>query len=178
MGSQKFGYRRVLTRTVAAVALSTLAACDSPTTVQPPALQTHAALYRFSASYESIRVNIPYVFTNLTGSAVYLVNCDGRFAWRLERKVGDEWQTAWQPVQRACLSPPIVIAPGRSLSGTLIVELGTIPWSNAPPTFDVSQPFRLLWTGVLSSIDGSQYPAGPEIPETYRASNTFRLTMP
>lgn len=141
-------------------------------------IQTESLAYDLRSDGLGLRVEIGYVFTNRTGATVYLVNCRGAFALRLEREVEAVWRTAWGPVLNQCLSPPIVIESGATFVDTLHVWGGP-PGSNSYPQFDTDDPsgtYRIVWEAALSSYQ-DRLPFGPQIPLEARISNRFTLRM-
>lgn len=163
---------------VAAIAL-VVQACDSPTSAGPGLIQTGQVSYTLVASGDGLEAKIDYVFTNLTEGRVYLVNCNGGFALALERQDGDAWKQVWAPLLLGCLSAPIVIERGATLADTIRVW-GAPPGANADPRFDRDDPsgvYRIVWINALSSFQ-DHLPFGPQIPEEYRISNSFLLSLP
>lgn len=139
-------------------------------------LQTDRLAYDLDRDDLGFETEIPYAFTNRTGAAVYLVNCGGAWALRLDRKVGNGWEQAWGPVIPSCLSPPIVIEAGEVFSDTLRVW-GSRPGRDAHPQWDVADPsgtYRIVWVAALSSFE-DRVPFGPQIPLEHRVSNAFHL---
>ena len=122
---------------------------------------------------------IPYSFTNRTGSKVYLVNCEGRFDLGLEVQESGEWVLAWSSVSGLCLDAPIVIEPGEVWETTLEV-IGCTSGGSCAPRLDTtritSAPVRIVWGTGLSSYD-SAYPFGELIPLEERVSNSFTLRV-
>jgi len=125
-------------------------------------------------------VQIPYSFTNRTGSKVYLENCRGSFSIFLQTKEDGEWSYTWSPVLPACLSPPIVIEPGE-VYATILDLGGCTSGGSCGPTLDLarvtSAPARIVWGTGLSSYDADRHPFGELIPLEERVSNSFRLEV-
>ena len=140
----------------AAMVLSTFG-CESPTEVGAPSLLTDGTSFRVKRAgiggRDGYGVQIPYSFTNRTGSSVFLENCRGGFTISLEMQKAGEWVWAWNPLLLLCLSPPIVIEPDEVYRTTL--DVVGIP----PP--DVSTAYRIAWGTGLSSYDPDRYPFGP-----------------
>lgn len=166
---------------VLAIAVVVASACDTGT--GPPAdgellLRTDSDSYVLQSDAFGLGVDIPYAFENRTGGAVYLVNCNGAFAYRLERWEDGGWSFAWGPVLPECLSPPIVIAHGTSFADTARVW-GGFPSGNVYPRWDTSNPtglYRIVWIDALTSFQ-DHLPFGEQIPLEYRVSNVFRLDV-
>ena len=99
-------------RTILPVILMILlssASCDSPLSVErdaDAAIQTDRLEYTLREAGSGFEVEIPYSFTNTTGSRVYLVNCNQYVQALLERKAFDGWVVGWAPALDQCLSPP------------------------------------------------------------------------
>ena len=155
----------------AAMVLSTFG-CESPTQVIPTALVTDGTSFRLEKTRVGgqvwYHVQIPYGFTNRTGSNVYLPNCLGDINIRLETREDGGWVYLWSPIVRLCLSPPIVIEPDEVYETTLEVSgLSRMP----------SAPVRIVWNTGLSSYDPDARPIGEPIPFEERISNSFRLRV-
>ena len=163
--------------------------CESTTPeVDDPALVTDGTAFQLvtenSRGHVWYRTEIPYSFTNRTGSTVYIPNCSGPF-WidfgiALQMEEDGEWGGIWAPFVRLCLSPPIVIEPDEvyhatlSVVGCLVGNCG--PRLTLPPT--ESTPIRIKWTDALSSYDPDADPFGELIPLEERVSNSFTLQLP
>ncbi len=125
------------------------------------------------------RAEIPYSFTNRTGSKVYIPNCEGRFALRLEMQESGEWVHAWSSVYGLCLDAPIVIESGEvwettlNLAGCVVGRCA--PRIRLPPS--ASTQYRIVWTNALSSFDPVGNPFGELIPLEERVSNRFTLRV-
>jgi hypothetical protein len=149
-------------------------ACDSPVALdlaKNPLIQTDSLEYTLRADRNGWAVDIPYVFTNLTGATVYLSNCRGGFALHLERQVGGAWQTAWSPAVLLCSSPSIGIRRGAQFERVLDVW-GATPGGHTYPHFDIMDPsgtYRIVWDAAYSDD-------GP-IPLEMRVSNAFELVV-
>lgn len=120
---------------------------------------------------------IPYRYTNGSGAPVYIVNCNGDVSPGLQRRIGGLWKDWWIPATNACLSPPVVIAPGGSHADTLHVWIGP---QDGPFLADLvaagdTGVFRLVWHSALSSFDGEARPFGEPVPLAERVSNPFVL---
>jgi hypothetical protein len=141
-------------------------------------IQTDREIYTLDWDGAWYRTMVRYTFLNRTGHEVFIVNCNGAFALRLERWTGSRWLPAWSPVLPDCLSPPIEIATGEHREFTLEV-VGARPSGNHYPQFDQATPsgwYRIVWMSALSSFQTS-YPFGPEIGAEHRYSNPFRLRV-
>jgi hypothetical protein len=163
--------------------LGSLLACSSPFGVDRDGetlLQTEELEYRLRETLSGLRVEIPYTFSNRTGSRVYLVNCRGDVSPSLERKHGFQWVHGWASVKLMCLSSPVVIEPGAEYRDTLRVIAWRFGSNNGPrfETEEIEGVYRLRWDQALSSFDPNQYPFGEDIPLDSRVSNSFVLKDP
>src|SRR5689334_18318840 len=63
-----------------------------------PFLRSAATSYALTERAGLLEVSIPYAFENKTGGVLYLEHCPGTIGILppiLERKKGDDWETAW-----------------------------------------------------------------------------------
>jgi hypothetical protein len=142
-------------------------------------LRTSAESYTLTRRDGGWATSIDFSFTNPLAENVYVVNCRGAVLLGLERWSGDAWERAWSPVELACLSPPIVIAPGETLRHTLPVW-GSDPGRNHHPEFTVTPvegTYRLVWSQPVlrwrgDYVDGA---FGDPVPRELRVSNSFVL---
>ena len=160
--------------------------CEStiPAVVEDTALVTDGTSFRLDKEnwrgHVWYRTEIPYSFTNRTGSKVYLLNCRGDFDIRVQVEEAGYWTHFWSPVLRACLSPPIVIEPGEVYETTVDVVGCTSggscgPRLTLPPT--ASTRYRILWGDARSTYDHDGPPWGEVIPLEERVSNSFTLQV-
>jgi len=168
----------------AAMVLSTFGCESTSPDVPDTALVTDGTAFQLETEdwrgHVWYRTEIPYGFTNRTGSRVYIPNCQGDFGIVLQMEEDGEWGLIWSPVVRLCLSSPIVIEPDEVYQATLSVSgclVGNcVPRLTLPPT--ASTPIRIVWTDALSSYDSRGNPFGELIPLDERISNTFTLQLP
>jgi hypothetical protein len=159
------------------------ASCDSPLSVErdaDAAIQTDRLEYTLREAGSGFEVEIPYSFTNTTGSKVYLVNCNQYVEALLELKAFDGWVVGWAPALEDCLSPPIIIEPGEVFQDTIRVHAARFG-SNTYPQFQSADPegvYRIRWENALTSFDADQYPFGEPLPLDGRVSNRFVLKNP
>ncbi|MDE2764607.1 MAG: hypothetical protein OXQ94_07525 [Gemmatimonadota bacterium] len=181
------GRNGVVPRTLlcaAAIAASTIG-CEStiPAVVEDTALVTDGTGFRIEREGGGRHIwyggEIPYSFTNRTGSKVYLPNCRGGFDVTLEMEKDGEWVHIFSPILLDCLSPPIVIEPDEVYETTLRVvgclEGNCGPRLVLPPSS--STPVRIVWGDALSSYDEDANPFGELIPLEERVSNRFTLQV-
>ncbi|HSM07341.1 MAG TPA: hypothetical protein VK858_22120 [Longimicrobiales bacterium] len=163
-----------------------LAGCESsPTLTAPgtpePLLQTGSLEYTLEpTSGEVHEVVIPYSFTNRTGSAVSIRNCDGVFSLGLERKTTAGWVRSWSSTLVLCVSAPIVIAPGEAYHDFVTVQAAPptaysgmeLPLESAPGTY------RIVWDRPLVGYDDGAPDSGSILSKEQRVSNAFTMELP
>lgn len=155
-----------------------VAACDSLLSVDPdpePAMQTDGFEFKLRSAGSGFEGEIPYSYSNNSGSRIYLVNCNQHFDARLERRLGDGWVLGWAPLLNLCLSTPIIIEPGGVFRDTLRIYAARFG-SNSNPQFKFENPegiYRIRWESALTSVDPDQYPFGEPLPLEKRTSNSF-----
>lgn len=173
--------RTTLALALAITAAATLAGCGTatgPHSLDDPLIRTDSAEYTLESTDRSWSVEIPYTFFNRTGEDVYLTNCHGGFALRLDRWDEDagEWVVAWAPVLLLCLSPPIVIRAGDAYQDT--VRLFAVhPDEKGGPKFqadEVGGTYRIVWIAASHGYVEGDGGGGP-IPLEHRVSNPFVL---
>jgi hypothetical protein len=160
--------------------------CDSSPTLTDPAepdplLQTGALEYVLEpTSGAAHEVVIPYAFTNRTGAAVSIQNCDGIFSLGLERKTSDGWVRSWSSTLVLCQSAPIVIAPGESYHDFVTVRA-------APPTArsgmeipleSAEGVYRIVWDRPLTGFQLGSPQSGTVLAKEQRVSNAFTMELP
>ena len=108
---------------------------------------------------------------------LYIMNCNGATGVALQRKVGEEWVSAWAVAMAACLSPPIVVPPGKEHTAT--IELHESAANVVYPAGGMleSGTYRVVWSGVLTSFDPDVRGFGPELPLEERVSAPFRIDV-
>lgn len=161
--------------------VAALAGCSisaGPEDPDSPAIRTDAQEYALESDDRGWRAEIPYTFVNRTGEDVYLENCRGGFALRLDRWQEDEgeWEEAWSPALLMCLSPPIVIGAGETFRDTIGLFAGR-PDGNAAPRFEVDEvggTYRIVWIAGTHGYEHGES-RGEQIPFEYRVSNSFVL---
>jgi hypothetical protein len=142
-------------------------------------ISTSAAEYVLQSSGGGWATNIPITFRNVTDATLYIVNCHQGLAPELEKRTAGGWEPFWSGVQLQCLSPPMVIERGDSLSATIVIW-GALPGGNMAPTFrraELDGTYRIVLGSVVHNYDSS-YSAGrfgDPVPIEHRVSNTFQL---
>jgi hypothetical protein len=142
-----------------------------------PPLQTDALRYELVRDDVGDRTTIAYTFLNGTEEAVVVPNCGGDTRPMLQKRRNGRWFDAWSPFRDACLSPPVVIAPGASYADTFAV-FGAPPGSNVLPAFvfsDVEGVYRLFWDQARPADSLGAPDMGRALPMEDRVSNPFLL---
>lgn len=146
----------------------------SPPAADGPMMRTSAETYALRKTSLGYQADIPYTYTNRTDGAVYLVNCNGDVTPGIQRMVGGEFTQWWIPSTNACLSPPVVIAPGSTYSDTVRVVISPQdPQLYASIDTAPAGSYRLVWYSALSSFDDDARGFGQPIPIGHRVSNRF-----
>lgn len=165
----------------AAMALSTFGCGLLSPEVEDTALVTDGTSFRLDTTSASghlwYRGQVPYSFTNRTGSQVYLPNCRGGLDVRLEMEAADEWVGVWPLDLVICHDPPIVIEPDEVCQTTLHVACTSCSWLPPGMSPTASTRYRIMWGQALSSYDEDTYPFGELIPLEERVSNPFTFEV-
>lgn len=138
---------------------------------------TDASVYALDRGPNGWRGTVRYVFTNQTAQTVSMLNCNGAYSLRLEKRVGDAWERAWSPALPECLSPPIRVQPGSSLAGEVEIFAGRLG-SNTYPQFVVDEidgVYRLVIDAAYWNYDHDGPAWGEEPPLSRRISNPFEI---
>lgn len=168
-------------RAALALAVVALAACESPTSPgieADPLLQTASGEYAFvSAPGGARELTVPYTFTNRTDGPVSIGNCQGVFSHGLERRTPDGWLRSWSATVLLCHSDPILIRPGESWLGEVVVRAvptAAVSGAELPLAAELDGTYRLVWDLPLS-----HGPAGEQVlDKALRVSNAFRVRLP
>jgi hypothetical protein len=151
-----------------------LPACDDdPTGPASPAIQTDRTAYTLERAEGGWAAEIPYVFVNRTGRALYTSHCGGIYNARLDRLEDGEWVEAWYPPLPLCLGVPQEIEPGEAVRDTVFFfeydgEAGA-DGSDLPGTY------RIVWQDVRFGGPSSDGWLQGAVPVAYRSSNAFEL---
>lgn len=135
--------------------------------------------FRFTRSGGSTMGTIRLTFTNRTFKAVNFVNCHGGTHLTLQRLNRGQWERVWSPILLACLSAPIVVAPGASRAFTIGV-FGADKGSNTYPQFEVPLAigvYRVVFHDVVYDYQ-DRLPWGTVLPLAHRVSNQFMIVPP
>ncbi len=150
---------------------------DPAANAQQFAIETQQTVYQAVALEEDDRFfsfEIVATFTNLTHAPVYFVGCLPPQQPLLDIKEGNEWKPVYQPIQLLCLSEPLRLVPGDTLSLPHVYG-ACYPDNNCGPTFDgpVTGTYR------LRQFDAYYDPEGTKPVEIESlVSNTFTLKLP
>jgi hypothetical protein len=144
-----------------------------------PDRQARATLVTDSTEYTvrlvdgMYRTMIGYTYTNNSGDAVSATHCQAPPPPVLEKRVGEAWVRAYDPVMLMCLTiPHFRIAAGSTYRGTLHVAAAP-PGRNVAPVFEVESipgTYRLRWT-----LRAGNDPEAPGAAVVEAISNEFRL---
>ena len=134
--------------------------CDAPSTREtttdttPRAASTPAhhfevdsAAYTLRRDGDGLTASIGWIFRNPVADTIQVVHCNGHIIMDLQMRTAEGWDYVWRAMTNGCLSAPIEIAPGDSLSGRMEVW-GAEPGHPNLPTFttaDLDGEFRLVW---------------------------------
>jgi hypothetical protein len=140
-------------------------------------LSTDASSYVLEPDGVGLRTVIGLSFTNPSNQPMYIVNCHGGLNTTLEKRVNGEWVPYWSPALLMCLSPPIVIEPGETLTRSLAIW-GALPGSNAGPAWasaDVEGTYRMVLGSLVWNYTTEGQRFGDPVPVGLRTSNEFTL---
>ncbi len=165
-----------------------MAACSAPEPIEvtrdeSAPIQTDRLHYTARLRYEGVEFSIPFTYVNRSADTVFLPNCrvEGRpdLDMALQKRVGASWHRVWGSGTLLCLSPPVVIAPGKTYTDTLEVFGGT-PGKQVYPELEVREvegEYRLVWTQLRGPFDAVRYPQGDTLPLDAKVSNPFTLKV-
>jgi hypothetical protein len=141
------------------------------------ALQTDGERYVLEPAGGGLQTVIGMSFTNPSDQPMYIVNCQGGLNTPLEKRVDGRWVPYWSPVLLLCLSPPIVVEPGATLTRSLTIW-GALPGNNAHPAWasaDVEGTYRMRLEGLVWNYRTTGQEFGAPVPAEARISNEFTL---
>src|SRR5829696_2660638 len=136
---------RVIFAVTAALSLL-LAGCDDRAD-RGPRLQTDSTAYTMKRDGRGWLTSIGYSYRNSGTDTVYIGNCNGQISMVIEERYGATWRHFWVEATDACMSAPIVIAPGGAYAGHLRVW-GADAGNASTTAFlrpDFDGRFRLVW---------------------------------
>jgi hypothetical protein len=172
------------TRPFHVLAALALAACSSATESDGAALtalpdfQTDSVAYTLRSTDVGYEGTIGVRFTNRTSTTANFVNCRGGTGVELQKLVDNTWTSAWSPALLACLSAPIVVAPGGTHQSIISIFAG-YKGSNYFPQFnitDIPGVYRAVWTEVVTDYQ-DRLPFGNPLPLEHRVSNQFTISV-
>jgi len=143
------------------------------------AFQTDSLTHGLVRTAQEYQGRVEMQYTNRRNDTVYVANCGGATAVKLERLVAGQWRSAYEPPVFNCFSQPIVVAPGAARRFTLLIGAG-VPGSPVEPRWpftDVDGTYRIVWGQFLSSYREDRQPRGETLPLDQRLSNRFRLVL-
>lgn len=179
-------FRRGATRSALLLLLVTVVACggsDSSRANAPVnrdqavSFQTDTTRYVLDRDATGWGTQISWSFQNISPDTVYAVNCNGATTIAVERREAGGWEVHWAPLTNACLSPPVAIPPGETLSGRLDLW-GAPPGGNVGPEFrdtTFSGVYRLAWWNLVHHYDPAKPGFGDTVAVRHRVSNEFAL---
>lgn len=141
--------------------------------------QTDSLSYGMVRTAQEYQGRVEMQYTNRRRDTVYVANCGGATAVKLERFVAGQWRTAYEPPVFNCFSQPIVITPGATRRFTLLIGAG-VPGGTVEPRWpytDVDGTYRVVWGQFLSSYREDRQPRGDALPLDQRISNRFRVML-
>lgn len=141
------------------------------------AIRTDRVTYALQTGEFGPELTIVSRFQAPKNAAVYLVNCNGVFAWRLQKLVDSGWADAWAPAMDACLSAPIEVPAGGTLAGSHLIRpgAGAILYPSGTSQELGVGTYRLVWDGVLTSFSADRHPFGEDLALEQRMSNPFAV---
>lgn len=172
-------------RTAILTSLMFAIGCQAPFGVEDaelPLLRTSSGLYQVEVTTAWASLRVPYEFSNDTDRTVYVGGCNGVIAPLFERRVGDEWEGAYQAPTLSCWSPPRAIS-----AGTTVAETAELSWRVTPDTTasgryqpgTVAGRYRLRWIhATLASFSGSGPSDSHSLPLELSVSNPFDIAEP
>ena len=140
-------------------------------------VQTQGTEFDLVSRNGMLEGSVPYTYRNTLPDTLYIVNCLGQVAASFQKKSGDTWQNFWSPTVLLCLSPPVKIAPGTSITGTARIYGSRAGANSYPqlPNGDLTGTYRLLISPVVFHYTDRGQRFGAPVPLEQRVSNEFRL---
>lgn len=140
-------------------------------------LTLDASSYLLEADWVGLKTVIGISFTNRSPRTMYIVNCQGGLSTTLEKRIDDRWVPYWSPTMLMCLTPPITIKPGATLTRSVTVW-GALPGHNAGPEWasdDVAGTYRMVLGSVVWNYTTKGQRFGDPVPLELRTSGEFEL---
>ena len=157
------------------------AACGDPMAPGPGEVffQTDSASYKLAQTGVGYDVTIGLTFTNRTSKTVSFVNCNGITGVALQQLTNGSWKGVWSPVEDACLSGPISVAPNQAHHWNIHVYAAP-RGSNITPQFDtdaIAGTYRVIFYDAVTNYNSNGPPFGDQLPEAGRVSNPFTISI-
>jgi hypothetical protein len=140
-------------------------------------LRTNATSYVLEPDWVGLKTVIGIRFTNPSPQTMYIVNCRGGLGTTLEKRVNGAWVPYWAPVLMMCLSEPIIVKPGETLTRDVPVW-GALPGNNAGPEWasaNVEGTYRMVLGNVVWNYTTEGQRFGDPVPQALLTSNEFTL---
>lgn len=168
-------------RILAILLLGTTACAPASTTerddaamLEGPPIRTDEPRYRFEREDDGRELDVEFTYLNRTGRTVHVARCGTEgILFRLEKRVGEAWVTAYEPICPMILVPPFTVAPGEALEGEIVIVLSP----GAEPQLQVDEvpgTYRLVL-----SVHGDWRPEpgelGDPLPLAERESEAFEI---
>ncbi len=149
----------------------------SPLSSAPAPVRTDRTSYVLTNGPQGPEATIVTTLRAPADKSFYLLNCNGATGVSLQRKVGDEWVYAWTVMMNACMSPPIVVPPNGEHTARVYLHehSGGVTYPERARMIE-SGTYRVIWTGVLTSVDANG--RGPELPLEQRVSAPITIEVP
>jgi hypothetical protein len=179
--------KRMSARAVLLGALFAIVGCATADPISPDewlaelegdsGLRTDATSYVLKPDWVGLKTVIGIRFTNSSPQTMYIVNCRGGLGTRLEKRVNGTWVPYWSPVLMMCLSEPILVKSGETLTRDVPVW-GALPGNNTVPEWasaDVEGTYRMVLGNVVWNYTTEGQRFGDAVPPALLTSNTFTL---
>jgi len=140
-------------------------------------IRTDSAAYSLRSDGPGWTTTIGFRYWNTGADTVYVVNCNGAILMNLQKREAGEWKDAWNAEGNQCLSPALIVPPGRELRGEVGIW-GAEPGNPSYNTFksaEVDGEYRLVWYQPVHHYDPRPGSFGDTIPLADRVSNAFTL---
>jgi hypothetical protein len=140
-------------------------------------INTDADVYDLREQWMGLGFDLEITLRNTAEQPLYIVNCNGALAPSLQKLVDGRWEVWWSGVSQLCLSQPIVIAPGDSLTRKMNIW-GAMPGRNAAPAWasaDVAGTYRLRLHNLVYNYTDQGQRFGDPVPAAQQFSNEFVL---
>ncbi|HET7711193.1 MAG TPA: hypothetical protein VFL80_04630 [Thermoanaerobaculia bacterium] len=171
-------------RQLVAVTLG-LISCAAPEVRTPDEARapivTDKTRYRFEHDVCGPETTIISTFHAPRDRKVYVLHCNQAISTGLQRLVDGKWVNSWGAERDACLSAPIVLSPGEAESEPITLRRGAGATLYPPgDRVRLLEPgtYRVVWYGVLLSVEDNLRTLGEELPLEQRVSAPFAIDAP